>query len=274
MSDKSSFNILIAGKSGSLLDTMIFVHIEEKNRRIKMVSIPRDLFYNGRKINAFASMYGLAELKKVLSEISGYKIDKYIVIEMYAFMDVVDLVGGVDVHLDKPLIDPTYKTIDNGVEGTLHYEPGDYHFGGKEALRVARSRHTSSDFDRAARQQLILKALQTKARNLGVGDTDTLYEIVKTVLARTETDISPDEAIAYFFRYQNYEIASNAVISSGNVLYVPPYISEENCQVVIASAVSKGESVPSCGAENHAYTLLPKDDNWDAIKWFFSQQFN
>ena len=80
------------------IDTMIFAHIDEKKRQIRMVSIPRDLFYNGRKINAFAFSYGLPELKNVISKITGYKLDKYILIDMYAFIDVVDLVGGIDVH--------------------------------------------------------------------------------------------------------------------------------------------------------------------------------
>ncbi|MFA7686002.1 MAG: LCP family protein, partial [Candidatus Gracilibacteria bacterium] len=265
--------VLIAGKNGSLLDTMIFVHVNEKKQEINMISIPRDLYYNGRKINAFASMYGMPEMKKVLSQISGFKLDKYIVIEMYTFIDVIDLIGGVDVHLSKALIDPTYKTIDNGVEGTLHYEPGDYHLGGKEALRVARSRHSSSDFDRAARQQIIIEALQSKAKNMGFGDIDTIYEIIKVVLAKTETDISFDEAVAYYFKYQNYKIVSNSVISSGNILYVPPYVTQENCNVLIASAQANGLPTPSCVSANHAYTLLPRDDDWDIIKWFFRKEF-
>ncbi|MDD3862067.1 MAG: LCP family protein, partial [Candidatus Gracilibacteria bacterium] len=61
-------NFLIAGKHGSLLDTIIFVNVNEKKQEIRMVSVPRDLFYNGRKINAFASMYGLPEMKKVISQ--------------------------------------------------------------------------------------------------------------------------------------------------------------------------------------------------------------
>lgn len=271
--EDNTFNILVAGKHGSLVDTMIFVHIDELKREIRMVSVPRDLWYNGRKINAFAHYYGMPELKKVLSDISGYELDKYILIDMYAFIDVIDLIGGIDIHLDSAVIDPTYKTIDDGVVGTLHYEPGDYHLGGKEALRLARTRHTSSDFARAERQQLILEALQNKARNFGFGDADTIYEIVKTVLNQTETDIGIDEAIAYYFRYQNYEIMSNAVMSSGNVLYVPPYITTEDCARLEAEAEAAGQSDPGCANENHAYTLLPSGDNWNVVKWFFAQQF-
>ncbi|MFH1284548.1 MAG: LCP family protein [Candidatus Peregrinibacteria bacterium] len=269
----NTFNILIAGKHGSLVDTMIFAHVDEDKGEVRMISIPRDLFYNGRKINAFAFYYGMPELKKVLSDITGYELDRYILIDMYAFIDVIDLIGGIDIHLDSAVIDPTYKTIDDGVVGTLHYEPGDYHLGGKEALRLARTRHTSSDFARAERQQMILKALQDKAKNFGFGDADTIYEIAKTVLSKTETDVSLDDAIVYYFRYQNYEIVSNNVMSSGNVLYVPPYITTENCQNLITQAQAAGQPVPGCMNENHAYTLLPRNDNWNIVKWYFRENF-
>ncbi len=264
---------MIAGKHGSLVDTMIFVHINEKTRTIRMISIPRDLHYNGRKINALPFFYGMPELKKVLSNISGYKLDKFVLIDMYAFIDVVDLIGGIDVHLDKAVVDPSYRTVDNGVEGTLNYQPGDYHLGGKEALRIARSRKTSSDFARAERQQLILKALQKKARNFGFGNADTIYKIAKSVLAKVETDVSIKEAIALYFRYQNYKIESNSVMSSGNVLFVPPYITKEQCAALIATAQADGKPKPGCEGENHAYTLVPRDGNWNLIKWFFKKNF-
>ncbi|MFA6306044.1 MAG: LCP family protein, partial [Candidatus Gracilibacteria bacterium] len=252
-----TFNVLFAGKNGSLTDTLIFAHLDESTKEIKMISIPRDLFYNGRKINAYSYMYGMPELKKLISNLTGYKLDKYIVIDMYAFIDVIDFIGGVDIHLDKAVVDPTYKTIDNGVVGTLHYEPGDYHLGGKEALRLARSRHTSSDFARAERQQMILEAIQKKAQNFGFGDAETIYQIAKAVLGKTETDISLDEAIKYYFKYQNYKIVSNDVMSSGNIFFVPPYITKEDCEASVASGGDRG-----CEGQNHAYTLLPLDENW------------
>jgi len=271
--EDNTFNILIAGKNGNLVDTMIFAHIDNDRGDIRMISVPRDLFYNGRKINAYAYFYGMPELKKVLSKLTGYELDKYILIDMYSFIDVIDLLGGIDVHLDKAVIDPTYRTVDNGVEGTLHYEPGDYHLSGVQSLRLARSRHTTSDFARAERQQMILEALQSKAKNFGFGDADTIYEIARTVLSKTETDISLKEAISYYFKYQNYDIISNNVMSSGNVLYVPPYITKEKCNALVNVAKDAGAPTPSCINENHAYTLLPRDNNWNIVKWYFKKNF-
>ena len=186
---------------------------------------------------------------------------------------MIDIIGGIDITLDNAVIDPTYRTVDNGIASTLHYETGDYHLSGVQALRLARSRNTSSDFARAERQQMILQSIQNKAKNLGFGDADTIYEISKSILAKTETDISVDEAIQYFFRYQNYDIESNNVMSSGNILYVPPYTSKEDCEELIAAAEAAEQEKPNCENENQAYTLLPRDNNWNLIKWFFKDKF-
>ena len=97
---------------------------------------------------------------------------------------------------------------------------------------------------------------------------------MKIVLGKTETDISLDEAMAYYFRYQNFEIESNTVMSSGNVLYVPPYIAKEDCEKLIEEAAAANEEKPDCEDKNHSYTLLPRDDNWKLIKWFFRKTFS
>ena len=220
---------------------------------------------------------------KTLADISSkLGLDKFILIDMYAFIDVVDLIGGIDLYLDQAVIDPTYKTLDDGVWGTLHYEPGAYHMNGREALRLARTRHTSSDFARSERQQKILAAIQKKARSFGFGDAGTLYDIVKTVLKKTETDISVSEAIQYYFRYQSFEINSSHVISSGNILYVPEYVSTEQCGEMIAEweaaggpdGVAEAGERPDCENALNAYTLLPRDDNWKLIKWYFREIFD
>lgn len=255
------------------MDTMIFVHVDEVRGDIRLISIPRDLQYNNRKINSYAFYYGMPELKRVLSDITGYELDKYILIDMYAFIDVIDLIGGIDITLKSAVIDPNYRTEDNGVVGTLHYEPGDYHLGGKESLRLARSRKTSSDFVRAERQQMIIEAIQHKARNFGFGDADTIYSLARSILKKVETDIDFDEAIAYFFRYQNYDMTYSRVMSSGNVLYSPPYISSEECNAMMAAAKASGGADPGCSGVNNAYLLIPRNEDWNIIKWYFREVF-
>lgn len=250
---------------------MIFANIDPQKRKITLVSIPRDLYYNGRKINSIYALYGMEELKRTLSFITGYKVDKYILIDMYAFIDVIDLIGGIDVHLDQPVIDPTYKTFDGGKWGTLYYRAGDHHLSGKQALRLARTRHTSSDFARAERQQMILKAIQKKAQNFGLGDANKLTQIAKTVLSKTETDINLADAISYYFRYQSFNIKSGNVISSGNVLE-SRYTGDikkasQNCGNISEGDTQQQQSCASI--EKGQYILLPRNQNWNTVRWYF-----
>ncbi len=272
------FNLLIAGKHDGLVDVMIFANINPTTRKIKLISIPRDLYYNNRKINSYYPLFGMDELKRVIGTISGYQIDKFVLIDMYAFIDVIDLIGGVDVHLDQAVIDPSYKTFDDGKWSTLYYRVGDYHLSGKQALRIARTRHSSSDFARANRQQIILKAIQTKAKEFGFGDAGTLNSIAQSVLSRTETDITLPEAIADYFRYQGFEIEGGNVLSTANVLEskFSGDLAEEECKDKLP-AISSKESLEvmiedKCTQEDKGqYLLVPKDDDWNILRWYFHQ---
>jgi LCP family protein required for cell wall assembly len=252
---------------------MIFANVNPEKREITLVSIPRDLYYNGRKINSIYSLYGMDELKRALSFVTGYQVDKYILIDMYAFIDVVDMIGGIDVHLDNPVIDPTYKTFDGGKWSTLYYRAGDHHLTGKQALRLARTRHTTSDFARAERQQMILAALQKKAQDFGFGDATGLTKIAETVISKTETDISLAEAISYYFRYQKFDISRGHVLSTGNVLF-SQYTGDQKkadagCGKVAADDTQQQQSCDRI--EKGAYILIPRNEDWDSIRWYFHQ---
>lgn len=282
---QGQMNILVAGKNGGLVDTMIYANINPETRKITLVSIPRDLYYNNRKINSYYALYGMEEMKRILSTVTGYQIDKFILVDMYAFIEVIDLIGGIDVHLDEPVIDPTYRTLDNGVWSTLYYRAGDYHLNGKQALRLARTRHTSSDFARAERQQMILKAMQTKARGFGFGDADKLSAMAKTVLEKTETDINLADALAAYFRYQGFEIESGNVLSSGNVLESKDTAEEKikDCLKDLEKQKLRSSQPPLTEEElklkqddckqqaKGEYILLPRNGNWNTIRWYFHQ---
>ena len=252
---------------------MIFANIDPINKKITLVSLPRDLYYNGRKINSIYFFYGMDELKRTLSFISGYEIDKYILIDMYAFIDVIDLIGGIDVHLDQPVVDPTYRTFDGGKWGTLYYRAGDHHLSGKQALRLARTRHTSSDFARSARQHMILAAVKEKARSYGLGDAAILKTMAESVLSKTETDINVAEAISYYFRYQGYEVNGGNVISSGNVL-TSKHTGDDALR---AAGCPVPEDAPDEDKERcknidkGAYILIPRGNNWNTIRWYFRE---
>ncbi len=65
---------------------------------------------------------------------------------------------------------------------------------GTTALKYARSRKTTSDFDRAARQQIIIAALRDKALKIStLTNPVKLMGLVSAIGGHVKTDIQPDE---------------------------------------------------------------------------------
>jgi len=255
---------------------MIIANIDQNRQKVTLISLPRDLFYNGRKINMIHSLYGMEELKRTLGFITGFEIDRYVLIDMYAFIDVIDMIGGIDLHLDQPVIDPTYKTFDGGKWGTLYYRAGDHHLNGRQALRLARSRHTSSDFARSERQHMILSAVREKFGEFRLGDASTLKLMIQNLLAKTDTDLNLTEAVSDYFRYKSYDIQGGYVLSTTNVLdwsYTNDKAFEEaGCP---APEDADEELKNKCTTfERGQYILNPKQENWNAIRWYFRQAIN
>ena len=84
-SAEGSETFLMIGSHEHNADTMIIVHCDSINGEIKMLSVPRDLYYKGLKINSIYRNYGPARLVSELSSITGLNISKYVAIDMYAF---------------------------------------------------------------------------------------------------------------------------------------------------------------------------------------------
>jgi len=281
----NTLNILLAGKHEGNLDTLILLQVDMGWKRMTLLSIPRDIFFNGQKINGAYGRWGIDELTRELGIVTGLKIDRYIIIDMYAFIEVIDLMGGVDVYLQDPLIDPTYKTFDEGKWGTLYYGKGEHHLSGVQVLRVARSRHTSSDFDRAARQQAILVGLRTKVKSMNVSDAGTIAKITQVVLSKTETNLGAKEAISWLIRFKGYEVKTGAVLSTANVLTHKIQSAKEEQADEEGQApedkkcyrklpkVNKVIEIECAAPVEGQYILVPQKD-WNTVRWYVRQILN
>jgi LCP family protein required for cell wall assembly len=145
-------------------DTMMIVSVSGNHRQISMLSLPRDtvdiplangLTYTG-KVNGIAGQYGYQGLVGAMKTLLAIDIDAYIKVDMDNFVQLVDTVGGVRVRNTEWLNDP-YMNIS--------LSPGTYRLDGATALKYVRSRKTTSDYARAARQQQVLLALVQKYLN-------------------------------------------------------------------------------------------------------------
>lgn len=254
--------MLLCGTHENNADTMIIARLSEKSG-IKLLSIPRDIYYKNRKISTYYRLYGIEKLRSVLEEITGIEFDGHVTIDMYAFIDVINILGGITVNLDTPLIDPTYKIRENGEWKTLYFEAGSHHLSGIEALRIARSRHTSDDFDRSYRQQLIIKALFNKLHTLHAGKLQEVYKLFKVLYKYVDTDFSAYESAQFYLKYHDSTLQPKKSLSTDNILYTTysNYYLSGLTEEEVDEDFYKG-----------AWILLPKQNNWDLIPSYVYQQ--
>lgn len=208
-----TFDILILGTHGTLTDTIMVASVNEELETVSLISVPRDLFVDGRKINEHYGLYGIDQLKEAVSEVTGLFIDKYAVIDLQAFIDIVDAVGGIDVYVDKAIYDSSYP---NGKGGYMVFSlgAGQQHLDGSTALKYVRSRHSTSDFDRASRQQKVMVAVKDKL--VGAGDALAVFEIISENI---DADIGLLEGIGYYGSYKDYTLKTGNVLTTSNYLY-------------------------------------------------------
>ncbi|HKK65123.1 MAG TPA: LCP family protein [Clostridia bacterium] len=254
--------ILLCGTHEKNADTMMIARLS-KDTGIRLLSIPRDIYYKQRKVSDYYRLYGVDKLRSVVEELTGIKFDGHITVDMYAFIDVVNILDGINVYLDKALIDPTYKIREHGEWKTLYFKKGEHHLTGIEALRIARSRHTSDDFDRAYRQQLVIKALFNKLNNLHAGNLQEVYNLFKVLSEYVDTDFSPYDLAQFFLKYHNADLEPRKSISTDNILYTTysNYYLSGLTEEEVDDDFYKG-----------AWILLPKQNNWELIPRFVYQQ--
>ncbi|MDR1626157.1 MAG: LCP family protein [Spirochaetia bacterium] len=251
--------VLLAGAHERMTDTLILANIHEDTNAIDLISLPRDLFYKNRKINGIYYRYGAGRLVEELSGLTGLDISGYAVIDMFAFIDAINILGGIDITLGEALVDPTYRVRDNGRWSTLFYSAGTHHLNGVEALRVARSRHFTSDFGRSRRQQDILAAIKDKLTRLGLSDAGKVYELAGVLAKYLDTDLSPYQMVNYFVKYRSAKIRSQTVLDTQNIL-MHSYTNLRQLDLQ--------EEEVGADFDKGAYILLPLNEDWSLVRRF------
>ncbi|HEY3312632.1 MAG TPA: LCP family protein [Anaerolineales bacterium] len=156
-------------------DTMILLTIDPQSKTAGMLSIPRDLWvnipgFNYAKINtayyngeAFKVPGGGPELAmRTVEQVIGVPVQYYAQIQFWAFTQLIDEIGKVDVFVEKKIIiDPVGPGADK-----IMLSAGPHKLGGVEALAYVRQRHTEDgDVGRSKRQQAVIMAVRDKVMN-------------------------------------------------------------------------------------------------------------
>jgi polyisoprenyl-teichoic acid--peptidoglycan teichoic acid transferase len=160
-------------------DTLILVTVDPMTKTAGMLSIPRDMWVNipgfgYSRINTAWTLGrrsklpggGPAQAMKTVSHFIGVPVDYYVQVDFDTFVDIINLIDGVDVYNDETIVlDPMAHGKDfPKVKLTCC---GMRHLNGRVALAYARCRHLEQgckdgDIGRAKRQQKVIFAIRDK----------------------------------------------------------------------------------------------------------------
>lgn len=141
-------------------DIMILISANPSTNNVVLTSIPRDLWYNGNKINALYITSGWETLKEAVGEITGQEPQRFILTDFEDFSWIVDAMGGVPVSVERTFTDSNYPIDETKGIQTVTFTQGPEQLSGERALIYARSRKGNngegSDWARMRRQHKIL----------------------------------------------------------------------------------------------------------------------
>ncbi len=231
--------ILITGRWGgnhdapNLTDTIILAGFNLKNQTISLFSIPRDLYVeypngaNGR-INQIYETYlyqgkntqeAMGQLTKKVAEITGKDVEYYINIDFQWFIEIIDTLGWVEVTLEENLVDYEYPN-GPGRYKTFILKKGTWTLDGEVALMYARSRHSTSDFDRSLRQQQIIAGLKQKASNLGYfKDRKKIQKLYQILSEYVDTNIPVTQMLQQGMEVRSWEDAQTLSFNLNDTCY-------------------------------------------------------
>ncbi|MBE6159703.1 MAG: transcriptional regulator [Lactobacillales bacterium] len=166
---EESFNIYISGidtfgtiSSVSRSDVNMIVTVNPNTHEILLTSIPRDYYVQlsgtkGLKDKlTHAGIYGVNKSIKTLEELLDIEINYYVKVNFTTVVDIVDVIGGVDVYSD--------KSFRSYTDSSVYVKKGNNHFNGKQALAFSRERYAYKEGDRhrVKNQQDVLTAIMNK----------------------------------------------------------------------------------------------------------------
>lgn len=281
-------NILLMGAGGAgheapdLTDTIIFVSMDHKGKNPVFLSLPRDTWIPSLSAKLNTTYYygnqkkeggGLVLSRASVSEILDQPVHYSAVVDFGGFIRLVDLLGGIDVNVERSFDDLRYPIAgrENDLCGGddkeykcryehLHFEKGRQNMDGTTALKFVRSRNAigdeGTDFARSARQQKVLSSIKAKIISPAVifspWKAKTVFE---TIYASIKTDVPSDKlpVLACLYLSVNQSSVHYLVIDGGGV-------GDAETGFLVNPPIS--------AKYNYQWVLVPRDGTWEEVrKW-------
>jgi LCP family protein required for cell wall assembly len=181
-----SFNILVMGvdvgtpgatnaNDPKRTDTLIVAHYNAEDKKISLVSIPRDTLIminnKNQKINSAHAIGGVTYAVDAVEKLLGIRIDYYGKINYEGFRKVIDAIGGLDMDITR-----TMDYDDPMQDLSIHFKKGTtVHLDGKKAEEFFRWRKNNDgsgfadgDLGRIENQHMFISKVMEKIKSPGI----------------------------------------------------------------------------------------------------------
>ena len=213
MKDNDVKNLLLigqdarSGESGQRSDSMILCSINTKEKKIKLVTLMRDMYvqipgYQANKLNAAYALGGMELLDKTIEQNFGVDIDGNVEVDFDGFLEALTEVGDLDIELTYD--EATYMNANEGLGSADDNAEVNEAWGLKEGINTlkpkqvlcyARMRYVgNSDWDRTERQKKVIMAAYKKVQNLSA---TKLLSLASKIFPCITTDLKNSELLSY-----------------------------------------------------------------------------
>ncbi len=213
-------------------DTMMLASFDPRSGEAAVVSIPRDTRVEipGRsgyhRINTAYSLGGPDLTVRTVERLLGIDIDHYLVVDFASFARFIDLLGGVEVEIDRPM---RYDDYAQGLH--IDLKPGRQVLTGEQALQYVRFRADGLGdvalvdpvrevYDGRVKRQLEF-VRRVAARAMGIEAIPRLPQLVPELIAMVDTDIGIDRALALAVSARNLDLERlETAVLPGTGMYI------------------------------------------------------
>ncbi|KGR80120.1 LCP family glycopolymer transferase [Ureibacillus manganicus] len=179
-------------------DTILLLTLNPNDSTMKILSIPRDTYTEivgfdfEDKINHSYAFGGVETTLSTVETLMDIPIDYVVTVNMEGFIEMVDIVGGVDVYNDMSFSNNSFE-----------YPEGNLTLSGDEALSYVRMRKEDprGDFGRQMRQRQVLESIFNKVASINL--IWQAPSILKTIREHVQTNLTFDEMIEFQSVYKS-----------------------------------------------------------------------
>ncbi|MFP4425581.1 MAG: LCP family protein [Spirochaetaceae bacterium] len=250
---------LLIGTNGGLADAIMLVNVTPTT--LAALSIPRDIYLEERKLSEWHLFAGTEGFAEKVGDLVGVSVDHYVTMSMTGFEEVIDDLDSIDVELEEEILDPSMIYESDGEQRMLFFPSGEHEVGPEAVMALVRSRATTSDYSRSQRQRAVVAALRRELASLSAADTQKVFALFESVARNAKTDLSLGRLMSYYRQFRGAAAIREHGLSEDNVL-----------RATYSNVHEEGGSLEEYRRENGeelgAWILVPKEGDWDLLRWY------